>query len=103
MCSFIKDNNQCKITNTQCPFIYYCIKKQIWKPLNGMENCKVKNQNNIPKGYYKVCFERHGNLYIDIDNVIKIVPNPFETVPLFVKLIVYKNGKIKLKQWEETG
>ena len=61
-------------------------------------NCKVKEQAEIPKGYYKVCFERRGKLYIDIDNNVKIVPNPFDYVPLYVKVTKYKNGNIKIRQ-----
>ena len=63
-------------------------------------NCKVKENAEAPEGYYKVCFEKRGNLYIDINGHIEIVKNPFDNVPLYVKVIKLKNGKFKLKKYE---
>lgn len=63
-------------------------------------NCKVKENAEAPEGYYKVCFEKRGNLYIDVNGYIEIVKNPFDNVPLYVKVIKLKNGKFKLKKYE---
>ena len=63
-------------------------------------NCKVKQQAEIPEGYYKVCFEKRGNLYIDFNGHIEIISNPFDIVPLYVKATKLKNGKWRLKQYE---
>lgn len=65
------------------------------------ENCKVKENRNIPKGYYKVCFEKRGNLYVSIDDKIQIFSNPFDHVPSFVKIFKFKNGNFKIKEYKE--
>ena len=64
------------------------------------KNCKIKQQNNIPEGYYKVWFEKRGNLYVDLNGHIEIIPNPFEEVPLYVKVFKLRNGSWKLKKYE---
>ena len=46
-------------------------------------NCKVKENAEAPEGYYKVCFEKRGNLYIDVNGHIEIVKNPFDNVPFW--------------------
>lgn len=63
-------------------------------------NCKVKQNILIPEGCYKVCFEKRGNLYIDIDGHVEVIKNPFDDIPLYVKAIQMKNGKWKLKKYE---
>lgn len=63
-------------------------------------NCKVKKQQEIPEGYYRVCFEKRGNLYIDYNGHIEIIHNPFDSIPLFVKVIKLKSGKWRLKYYE---
>ena len=69
--------------------------------MNNMPtNCKVKQQQEIPEGYYKVCFEKKGNLYIDFNGHIEIIPNPFNEIPLYVKATKMKNNKWRLKQYE---
>lgn len=102
MCEYININQgHCKILKDSCPFVYFCNKINSWKPLKNMPvNCKIKTQLSIPKGYYKVCFERHGNLYVDIKGQIEIYPNPFDDVPLFIKVFNTKNGKQRLKKYE---
>lgn len=99
MCNFFKEDGQCSISMTNCPFVYFCTKTNTWKMLK-YSKCKIKESQKIPNGYYKVCFERHGNLYIEVDNKIEIVKNPFKEIPLFVKIFKLKSGKIKLKAWE---
>lgn len=66
-------------------------------------NCKVKKQQEIPEGYYRVCFEKRGNLYVDYNGHVEVILNPFDNVPLFVKAIKMKNGKWRLKQYEGRG
>lgn len=84
-----------------CPYMYYCNKEKRWKPMNNMPlNCKVKQIKSIPNGFYKVCFEKRGNLYIDFNGHIEIIPNPFDEVPLYVKATKLKTGKWKLKKYE---
>ena len=64
------------------------------------KNCKVKENAKAPEGYYKVCFEKRGNLYININGHVEIIPNPFEEVPLYVKAVKLKNGQWRLKKYE---
>ena len=100
MCEYIQDNNQCSLKLIKCPFLYYCNKENKWKELVGMNNCKVKQQISIPKGYFKVLFERHGYLYIDMNGHGITIANSFNDIPQFVKIIKLKNGGIKLKKYE---
>lgn len=100
MCNLVLENI-CSITKNICPYMYFCNKTKSWKPLKSMPAiCKIKKEQDIPNGYYKVCFERHNNLYINIDGNIQIIPNPFNDVPLYVKAIKLKNGKWRLKKYE---
>ena len=61
-------------------------------------NCKVKDKAEIPEGYYKVCFEKRGSLYIDMNGHVEIIPNPFDDVPLYVKATKLKNGTWKIRK-----
>lgn len=93
MCNYVKDN-QCLILNQVCPYVYYCSKIQAYKESSSMPtDCKVKRKNKIPDGYYYVRDERKGYLYIDYENDTTIkVKNPFENIPLYVKVTKTKNG-----------
>lgn len=98
MCKYVKQN-QCTITTNICPYMYFCYKKQCWLPLKSMPKlCKVQEKLEIPKGYYKVRMERKGYLYIDIDDQTYKILNPFDDVPLYVKVTRLKNGQFKLKK-----
>lgn len=55
-------------------------------------------QVEIPKGYSKVCFEKRGKLYVNVDGVIRIIPNPFDHVPQFVKAYQLKSGAWRVKK-----
>ena len=100
MCNMANED-KCSVTNSACPYMYFCTKKNIWRPLKSMpDDCKIKKNTEVPKGYSRVCFERHHNLYVDIDGVIQVIPNSFDNVPLFVKATKMKSGKWKLKQYE---
>ena len=99
MCQFWKEN-QCSILNNSCPWSYFCVKENKWKFKSEGEKCKVKLGIKIPDGYYKVCFERKGYLYISINEQIQVIKNPFNEVPLYVKVYKTKNGQVKLKKYE---
>lgn len=98
MCEYVKEN-LCTLTNTQCPYMYYCEKRSSWQPNKAMpKSCKQKVLQEIPKGCYRVREERKGFLYVDVDNqTIKFV-NPFETVPPYVKLSKSKDGTYHIKK-----
>lgn len=51
----------------------------------------------IPKNYYKVQFEKKNSLYIEVKNNIIILKNPFNYVPVYVKLSKDRNGKWSIK------
>lgn len=93
MCNYLKkESNICTILNNNCPYMFFCNNKKEWVPLRNMPiNCKIKKRAEIPAGYYKVCFEKHGNLYIDINGHIQIIKNPFDIVPQYVKVIKNNN------------
>lgn len=98
MCNYLNESI-CKVTGKQCPYMYFCTKKQMWRPLSSFPKvCKLKENADIPKGYYKVCKERHGNLYVNIDGYIRIIKNPFDEVPLYVKAYKLKNGEWRLRK-----
>ena len=84
-CKYRYEGNQCKAMNSECPFVYYCGRIQAYKELERAKfGCKYMNEVEIPEGYKKVEYERHGYLYVDMgDGVVKI-PNPFEDIPQFV-------------------
>lgn len=100
MCDYLTlQEGTCNINKEKCPFIYYCNKIQGYKELKAMpENCKVKQNFSIPKGFYKVCFERRHRLYIQIEDGIIILKNPYDYTPFFVKVYKAKNGMWKIKE-----
>ena len=99
MCKYIVDKNICSILKQNCPYVFFCTKVNEWRELKTMpKNCKIKNQAETPQGYYKVCFEKRGNLYVDMNGHIEIIPNPFDEIPLYVKATKLKNGNWKLKK-----
>lgn len=100
MCKYL-DNNICNITKNNCPYTYFCYKKNCYKILSSMpEKCKIAENNEIPYGYYKVRMERKGYLYIDINNITYKILNPFEDIPLYVKAYKLRNGQWRLKKYE---
>ena len=95
MCSYTREN-KCAITTEVCPYVYYCDKIQAFKPSPSMpKDCKIKRVAEIPKGYCRVRGERKGWLYIDVKEETIKVKNPFDCVPLYVKVVKTKTG-IKL-------
>ena len=63
-------------------------------------NCKIKDKAEAPEGYYKVCFGKRGNLYVDIEGHVEVIKNTFDNIPLYVKATKLKSGKWRLKQYE---
>lgn len=101
MCNYLKlkENGKCEILDSQCPYTYFCTKVGAWRESkNFPRRCKVMEQIEIPKGYSKVCFEKRGKLYVNVDGVIRIIPNPFDHVPQFVKAYQLKSGAWRVKK-----
>lgn len=98
MCEYVI-GNQCKLSNSVCPYMTYCNKIQDYKPSKLMpKNCLKKQKAETPKGYNRVIQERKGNLYVEIDGQAIVVANPFDYVPPYVKVTKLKNGTYKLKE-----
>ena len=98
MCEYLElDKGYCKIGDNQCPYVYFCTKRNMYRPLSSFpERCAKAERASIPKGYYKVCVSRRGKLYVDYNGHIEIVDNPFDEVPAYVKLYKTKAGwKVK--------
>lgn len=99
MCNY-REENKCKIENNICPWVYWCDKINGWKELEkAPKQCNLINSLPAPKGSYKVVFERHGYLYVQIDNQVIKLKNIFDYVPQFVKVSKYK-GNYKIKKEE---
>lgn len=98
MCEHVS-GRMCNLTHEECPYTYYCTKSQMWLPSKAMPSiCRVKVQAQVPDGYYRVCFERNGNLYVDIDGNISVISNPFDDVPQYVKATLTKSGNWRLRK-----
>ena len=91
------EGNQCKAMNYEWPFVYYWGRIQAYKELERAKlGCKYMNEVEIPEGYKRVEYERHGYLYVDMGNEVIKIPNPFEDIPQFVKVSKTKTGyKVK--------
>ena len=100
MCNYVDlSKGKCKISLENCPYLYFCNKKMAYKESKAMpEDCPIKKRHEMPKGYNKVVFERHGDLYIEVDNYTVIIKNPFNYVPEYVKLSKNKQGKWYIKK-----
>ena len=81
----------------RCPHVRRYIEHHIWKPLAYMANCPIKY---APTG--NVQFERHGYLYVQVeDNVIKL-KNPYDYIPDDVVVRKY-NKSYKIIANKEQG
>ena len=80
-----------------CAHVRRCIEHHIWKPLAYMANCPLKS---APTG--NVQFERHGYLYVKLDDEVIKVENPYNYIPDNVELRKYKgNYKVIVKENKE--
>ena len=79
-----------------CPHVRRCIEHHIWKPLAYMANCPIKS---APTG--NVQFERHGYLYVKVDDEVIKVENPYNYIPDNVELRKYKGNYKVVKENKE--
>ena len=80
--------------------MYFCNKTMTWKESQNMpKDCNVKAKYTVPKGQYRVIFERRRKLYVDVKGTIYIIESPYEKgqYPEFVKLQKVK-GKWSIKK-----
>lgn len=83
--------------NPICPHVRRCLEHHIWKPLAYMANCPIRS---APTG--NVQFERHGYLYVQVDNQVIKVKNPYDYIPDNVELRKYRgNYKVVVKENRE--
>lgn len=98
MCDY-RELNQCKITNDVCPWVYWCDKVRAWKELSKTpKECKITEKAELPKGYYRVAFEKRGFLYVRIENGLIKIKNPYDEIPIMVKAYKTKNGEWKIRK-----
>lgn len=88
----------CKCTKQEgepvCPHVYRCTKLQIWKPLDAMLNCPMRqNQGNVK-------MTRHGYLYVQHGNELIKVKNPYDYIPENVEIRKYKGNYKVIKEKE---
>ena len=77
-----------------CPQVYRCTKLQIWKQLDGMLNCPMRqNQGNVKMA-------RHGYLYVQVGDQLIKVENPYDYIPDNVHLRKYKGTYKVVKEKE---
>lgn len=103
MCRY-KDlsNGKCGISGEICPYLYFCSKIQQYKESQRMPKiCKVMERYEAPKGAYKVAYEKRGALYVEVNDTIVIVDNPYDYTPSYVKMNV-KEGDWKVEVSEVT-
>lgn len=78
-----------------CPHVYRCPKLQIWKKLASMDGCIVRqNQGNVK-------MERRGYLYVQINDQVVKIKNPYDYVPSNVKVKKYKGKYMVVKENKE--
>ena len=102
MCDYVAIN-KCKISGEICPFIYFCTKVNAYTPMPSMpKHCKVAKGANIPVGTLPVRMCRKNQLYVDIDGQTKVFNNPFNFIPLWVRIEKDKE-EIKIKDGGIVG
>lgn len=107
MCPYVKiigyhEMPICEKKNNICPMMRRCTTYTKWLPLNGMDNCKIKTEVELPKGAYKVCFKKHNILYIEVGDKIVTLPYHENDTPQYV-FLTKRNGKYKLKNGDANN
>lgn len=62
------------------------------------KHCNVRLSQEAPKGFLPVVNHYKGDLYVSINNATIKIHNPYNDIPLFVKLSKTKNGDYKIKE-----
>ena len=80
---------RCAKENSICPFMRRCNVEKRWLPLNTMDGCRIRTEVekvDMVDGKYNVLFEKNGQLYVDVDDNVVKVNNPFEAMPRTVNV-----------------
>ena len=89
----------CKIQGDRCPYTYYCSKTGNFRATKYMpDDCKVKLNAEVPKGYYRVTMAHKGYLYVDLGSMTIKVKSPWEEAPEFVKAYQTKSGEWRVRK-----
>ena len=98
MCDYV-DNIVCQITQYVSSWRYLWPDTGTWRDNKYMpDDCKVKRDAAVPKGYKRVREERKGWLYIDLGEQTIRVKNPFDHTPLYVRVKQLKSGEYKIRE-----
>lgn len=77
----------CKKNGQICPFVRRCTRDRVWKPLDSMSKCTLRTEEvKVPKGMNRVRFELHGELYVEVDEFVYSIKNPYDYIPELVEL-----------------
>ena len=90
----------CNKSNEICPFTRRCSTRMAHVPLASMNNCQLrKEEEMIPTNTNKVRFEKRGKLFIEVNDHVIELKNPYDYIPDYVYL-VNVNGENYIKGFE---
>lgn len=90
-----RDRVLCRKQNDKiCPFVRWCNNANCWKPLQSQKICRLRTEYKIPDGAFEVRFEKKGELYIETNDSVVVLKNPFEFIPKYVTLVKKDNDYI---------
>lgn len=73
-----------------CMFVYRCTAEHRWKALPEMENCLLMKEKmgvrDLKPTEHKVRFESGGKLYVEVDDMVYKIDNPFDHTPQGVEI-----------------
>ena len=92
---------QCLASDTYpCMFVYRCTMEHRWKPLPEMDRCLLMKEKmgvrELRDNEYKVLFESNGKLYVEVEDVVHKIDNPFDYMPQGVE-IEKVDGRVYIK------
>lgn len=91
--SYYKNSKpHCKHTKELCAYVKWCPIEDRWEVSERCTLCKLYNEIIIPKGMNKVRFVKNNNLYIELEDSVIKLPNPFDYEPEFVGLTQVKDN-----------
>jgi hypothetical protein len=74
-----------------------------WKALPEMENCLLMKEKmgvrELKQNEYKVLFESNGKLYVEVEDVVHKIDNPFDYMPQGVEIEMV-GGRAYIKGYE---
>jgi hypothetical protein len=82
----------CSVTKERCPLVRFCNRLNDYINIDGCTNCRfvslgedIKAESKGLKN--KVRFERNGKLYIEVNDQVIVLDNPFSEVPRYVNVV----------------